>query len=108
MSANKFTKVPQSDTFTDFVPLQINYEGSICVPGLIVYTKVKVQEQKDAKPELLDWLPVIEEPLIGKSDLLCSAWQTPRKLFVFYRTEDRFWPDFADIKHGHIQEFYWS
>ena len=34
--------------------------------------------------------------------------QTPRKLLGFYRTEDRFWPDFADIKHDYTQEFYRS
>ena len=34
--------------------------------------------------------------------------QTPRKLLDFYPTEDRFWPDFADIKHGYTQEFYRS
>ena len=28
--------------------------------------------------------------------------QTPQKLLGFNRTEDRFWPDFADIKHDHI------
>ena len=30
------------------------------------------------------------------------------KLFGFHRTEDRFWPDFADIKHDYTQEFYRS
>ena len=34
--------------------------------------------------------------------------QTPQKLLGFHRTEDRFWPDFADIKHDNTQEFYWS
>ena len=34
--------------------------------------------------------------------------QTLRKLLGFQRTEDRFWPDFADIKHDYIQEFYRS
>ena len=40
----------------------------------------------------------------------CEHWhlQTPRKLFGFYRTEDKFWPDFADIKHDYTQEFYRS
>ena len=35
-----------------------------------------------------------------------SVPQTPRKLLG--RTEDRFWPDFADIKHDYTQEFYQS
>ena len=30
------------------------------------------------------------------------------KLLGFHRTEDRFWPDFADIKHDYTQEFYRS
>ena len=30
------------------------------------------------------------------------------KLFGFHRTEDRFWLDFADIKHDYTQEFYRS
>ena len=34
--------------------------------------------------------------------------QTPRKLLGFHWTEDRFWPDFADIKHDYTQEFYRS
>ena len=34
--------------------------------------------------------------------------QTPRKLLGFYRTEDRFWPDFANIKHDYTPEFYRS
>ena len=34
--------------------------------------------------------------------------QTPRKLLSFYRTEDRFWPDFANIKHDYTEEFYRS
>ena len=34
--------------------------------------------------------------------------QTPRKLLGFYRTKDRFWPDFANIKHDYTQEFYRS
>ena len=34
--------------------------------------------------------------------------QTPRKLLGFHRTEDRFWPEFADIKHDYTQELYWS
>ena len=37
----------------------------------------------------------------------CKFWQT-WKLLSFYRTKDIFWPDFADIKHGYTQEFYWS
>ena len=34
--------------------------------------------------------------------------QTPRKPLGFYRTEDRFWPDFAIIKHDYTQELYRS
>ena len=34
--------------------------------------------------------------------------QTQRKLLGFCQTEDRFLPDFADIKHGYTQNFYWS
>ena len=37
-----------------------------------------------------------------------SAVQTPRNLLGFHRTEDRFWPDFADIKHDYTQQFYRS
>ena len=37
----------------------------------------------------------------------CS-FQTPRKLWGFHRTEDRFWPDFAHTKHDYTQEFYQS
>ena len=32
--------------------------------------------------------------------------QTPRKFFGFSWSEDIFWPDLADIKHGYTQEFY--
>ena len=32
--------------------------------------------------------------------------QPPRKLLSFHQTEDRFWPDFTDIKHEYTQEFY--
>ena len=39
---------------------------------------------------------------------LALTLQTPRKVLAFYRTEDGFWPDFADIKHDYTQEFYWS
>ena len=35
--------------------------------------------------------------LESESIYLISWQQTPWKLFGFYRTEDRFWPDFADI-----------
>ena len=34
--------------------------------------------------------------------------QTPWKLLGFHRTEDRFWADFADIKHDYTQEFHRS
>ena len=34
--------------------------------------------------------------------------QTQRKLLGFYRTKDRFWSDFANIKHDYTQEFYQS
>ena len=34
--------------------------------------------------------------------------QTQRKLLGFHQTEDRFGPDFADIKHDYTQEFYRS
>ena len=34
--------------------------------------------------------------------------QTPLKLLGFYRTKDRFWPDFADTKHDYRQAFYQS
>ena len=34
------------------------------------------------------------------------AHKTPRKLLHFYRTEEGFWPDFADIKHDYTQELY--
>ena len=34
--------------------------------------------------------------------------QTPWKLLGFHWTKDRFWPDFTDIKHDYIQEFYRS
>ena len=33
---------------------------------------------------------------------------TPWKLLGFHWTEDRLWPDFADIKHDYTQEFYRS
>ena len=34
--------------------------------------------------------------------------QTRQKILSFYRTEEGFWPDFADIKHDYAQEFYQS
>ena len=34
--------------------------------------------------------------------------QTLQKLLGFHQTEDRFWPDFADIKHDYTQECYRS
>ena len=43
--------------------------------------------------------------------LILGIWQyyqTLRKLFGFYQTEEGFWPDFADIKHDYTQEFYRS
>ena len=39
---------------------------------------------------------------------LTGVHQTTRKLLGFYRTNDRFWPDFANIKHDYTQEFYRS
>ena len=43
--------------------------------------------------------------MVWQSDVVCK--QTPGKLLGFYWTEDRFWPDFANIKH-YTQEFYRS
>ena len=34
--------------------------------------------------------------------------ETPRKLSGFHQTKERFWPDFADIKHYYTQVFYRS
>ena len=59
---------------------------------------------------------------IGIGDIRCAgvsfqpylSWlnmrkpQTPRKLLGFHRIEDRFWPDFTDIKHDYTQKFYRS
>ena len=35
-----------------------------------------------------------------------SLTETPQKLLGFYRTNDRFLPDFAGIKHGYTKEFF--
>ena len=42
------------------------------------------------------------------SESLTVVSHTPRKLLGFHWTTDRFWPDFADIKHDYTQEFYQS
>ena len=34
--------------------------------------------------------------------------QTPRKLFMLYRTENQFFTTFSNFKHGYIKKFYWS
>ena len=34
--------------------------------------------------------------------------QTPRKLFMLYRTENQFFTTFSIFKHGYIKKFYWS
>ena len=34
--------------------------------------------------------------------------QTPRELFVLYRTENKFFKTFSNFKHGYIKKFYWS
>ena len=37
-----------------------------------------------------------------------SCFQTPRKLFMLYRTENQFFATFSNFKHGYIKKFYWS
>ena len=37
-----------------------------------------------------------------------QSYQTPRKLFMLYRTENNFFTTFSNFKHDYIKKFYWS
>ena len=37
-----------------------------------------------------------------------NSLQTPRKLFMLYRTKNQFSATFSNFKHGYIKKFYWS
>ena len=38
----------------------------------------------------------------------CLPKQTPRKLFMLYRTENQCFTTFSNFKHGYTKKFYWS
>ena len=59
---------------------------------------------KNSNLNQIQWFSLMEMHL----NMSANCQQTPRKLLNLYRTEEGFWPDFADIKYDYTQYFYRS